>query len=166
VVELVIEHARETPHKTLGVITMGLKHALRIQGLLDKTLPKHPDLAHFFDMERPERFFVKNLERVQGDERDAVIISVGYGKDRGGNLPLRFGPILSESGKRRLNVAVTRAREQITIVSSFTFSDIDLTKVRPGTGLEFLRNYLEYAASGGKIFSQGDLTNEPMSLTP
>jgi len=163
VVELILEHARTTPDITLGVITMGIKHAQRIQAALDRALSQHRDVEEFFDSSRHERFFVKNLERVQGDERDDIILSVGYGKDRAGNLPLRFGPILNEGGRRRLNVAVTRARKSVTVVSSFVWSDIDASKVRPGSGLDFLRNYLEYAASGGKIFSRGELTNEPMN---
>jgi very-short-patch-repair endonuclease len=163
VVELVLHHAQTSPGRTLGVITMGIKHANRIQAALDRELVMHPDLAEFFDTDRPERFFVKNLERVQGDERDVVILSIGYGKDRTGNLPLRFGPILSVGGRRRLNVAVTRAKEQVVVVSSFKYSDINSTQVRPGTGLEFLKNYLQYASSGGKLLSHGELTNEPMN---
>jgi len=163
VVELILHHAQNSPDKTLGVITMGIKHANRIQGVLDRELVMYPQLADFFDTAKAERFFVKNLERVQGDERDVVILSIGYGKDRAGNLPLHFGPILSAGGRRRLNVAVTRAKEQIIVVSSFLYSDIDSTKVRPGTGLEFLKNYLQYASSGGKLLSRGELTNEPMN---
>ena len=163
VVELVLHHARVAPGETLGVITMGVKHASRIQGVLDREMLKYPELAEFFDTARPERFFVKNLERVQGDERDVIILSVGYGKDRVGNLPLRFGPILSVGGRRRLNVAVTRAKQRITVVSSFVYSDINSTKVRAGTGLDFLKNYLQYASSGGKMLSRGELTNEPMN---
>jgi very-short-patch-repair endonuclease len=163
VVELVLEHAQTTPGRTLGVITMGIKHANRIQAALDREMLRHPKLAEFFDTGRPERFFVKNLERVQGDERDVIILSVGYGKDRGGNLPLRFGPILSAGGRRRLNVAATRAKEQVIVVSSFVYSDINSAQVKAGTGLEFLKNYLQYASSGGKLLSRGELTNEPMN---
>jgi very-short-patch-repair endonuclease len=163
VVELVLEHARNTPGRTLGVITMGIKHANRIQVFLDKEMPRYPELAEFFDTGRHERFFVKNLERVQGDERDVIILSVGYGKDRAGNLPLHFGPILSAGGRRRLNVAATRAKEQVIVVSSFVYSDINSTQVRQGTGLDFLKNYLQYASSGGTLLSQGELTNEPMN---
>ena len=163
VVDLILEHARKTPNITLGVITMGIKHANRLQAALDRKLNGRTELSDFFDTGRPERFFIKNLERVQGDERDAIILSVGYGKNRAGNLPLNFGPILSAGGRRRLNVAATRAKQTVTVVSSFLFSDIDSTKVRPGTGLEFLKNYLEYAQSGGRLFSDGELTTEPMN---
>jgi very-short-patch-repair endonuclease len=163
VVELILEHARSTPGRTLGVITMGIKHANRIQAVLDREMLRHPRLSEFFDTARAERFFVKNLERVQGDERDVIILSIGYGKDRAGNLPLRFGPILSAGGRRRLNVAITRAKEQVIVVSSFDYSDINSSQVKPGTGLEFLKNYLQYASSGGKLLSSGELTNEPMN---
>jgi hypothetical protein len=70
---------------------------------------------------------------------------------------------LSAIGRRRLNVAATRAREQVSLFSSFLLSDINSTKVKPGTGLEFLKNYLQYASSGGKLLSRGELTNEPMN---
>jgi very-short-patch-repair endonuclease len=163
VVDLVLRHAEDQPDKSLGVISMGIKHAMRIQGALDQAQAKRPELAEFFDPGRTDRFFVKNLERVQGDERDCIILSVGYGKDRAGNLPLRFGPILAAGGMRRLNVAVTRARESMTLVSSFAHTDIDTTKVREGTGLEFLRNYLQYAASNGAVFAHGEISNEPMN---
>src|ERR1700678_3237569 len=163
VVELILHHAQTAPGRTLGVITMGIKHANRIQAVLDREMLRHPELSEFFDTARPERFFVKNLERVQGDERDVIILSVGYGKDRAGNLPLRFGPILSAGGRRRLNVAATRAKEQVIVVSSFVYSDINSSQVKPDTGLEFLKNYLQYAASGGKLLSLDEITDEPMN---
>lgn len=93
-------------------------------------------------------FFVKNVERGQGDERDGIILSVGYGKDRNGKLPYRFGPLLQDGGERRLNVAVTRARRRMMVVSSF--SDLDMDPGRSSAkGVELLRRYLEFTASGG-----------------
>jgi very-short-patch-repair endonuclease len=142
---------------------MGIKHANRIQAALDRELNGGSEFTEFFDTGRQERFFIKNLERVQGDEREAIILSVGYGKDRAGNLPLRFGPILSAGGRRRLNVAVTRAKQKVTVVSSFLYSDINSSQVRPGTGLEFLKGYIEYASSGGRLLLNGELTTEPMN---
>ncbi len=163
VIELIIREAREHPQETLGVITMGIKHMNRVQAALDRELEKHPDLEAFFDPSVPERFFVKNLERVQGDERDAIIISIGDGKDRAGNLPLHFGPLLSEGGRRRLNVAITRARKKLTVVSSFAHTDIDLSRVRAGSGIELLRDYLQYAASSGRRLGDGQLTTVPLN---
>jgi hypothetical protein len=110
VMELVLDHARSRPHETLGVITMGIAHARRVEAGIELAVQEHPELEDFFDAKRHERFFVKNLERVQGDERDAIILSIGYCKDASGTLPYRFGPLLIEGGERRLNVAITRAR--------------------------------------------------------
>jgi very-short-patch-repair endonuclease len=90
---------------------------------------------------------------VQGDERDEIVLSIGYGKDAGGRLPYRFGPLLNEGGHRRLNVAVTRARQRITVVSSFGHLDMDPARSNRW-GVELLRLYLRYAASGGRLFSQ------------
>jgi hypothetical protein len=135
----------------------------RVQAALDHALEEHPEIGTFFDPSRSERFFVKNLERVQGDERDAIIISIGYGKDRAGNPPHRFGPLLPEGGRRRLNVAVTRARQKLTVVSSFSHLDVDLTRVRPGSGVELLRNYLQYAASNGRELGDADVTGKPLN---
>jgi hypothetical protein len=164
VVSLILEHARKTPELSLGVITMGIRHMARLQAALDHALEGHAELGAFFDTNNNERFFIKNLERVQGDERDAIIISIGYGKDRAGNLPLRFGPLLPEGGRRRLNVAVTRARQKLTVVSSFSHLDIDLSRVRTGSGVELLRNYLQYAATNGKELGDAHVTGEALNI--
>jgi len=110
VVDLVLDHARTRPDESLGVITMGIEHANRIEMALYKVCQGLPELDEFFNQDRQERFFIKNLERVQGDERDAIILSIGYGKNPAGQLVYRFGPLLQEGGERRLNVAITRAR--------------------------------------------------------
>ncbi|MHB0935885.1 MAG: AAA domain-containing protein [Armatimonadota bacterium] len=149
VVELVLEHAQQRPHETLGVIALGIKHAARIQDALDDALDAHPELDDFFSEQQVERFFVKNLERVQGDERDAIILSVGYAKDKSGKVPYRFGPLLTAGGERRLNVAITRARERLTLVSSFDHTDMDPAR-SSARGVELLRAYLEYAAHHGR----------------
>jgi hypothetical protein len=149
VVDLVLDHAMDRPEETLGVIAMGITHANRIQAELDRRLEDRPDLEPFFSLEREERFFVKNLETVQGDEREAIILSVGYGKAADGTLPHRFGPLTHSTGHRRLNVAITRARRRMTVASSFHHHEIDLE--RSGSrGVELLQAYIEYAASGGE----------------
>jgi len=127
---------------------MGIKHANRVQAVLDRALEKYQDLADFFALDRDQRFFIKNLETVQGDERDAIILSIGYCKNANGDLPHRFGPLTQDVGYRRLNVAVTRARRRMLTISSFSWDDVDLN--RSGSrGVELLKLYLEYAASGG-----------------
>ena len=93
VVREVLEHAETRPHESLGVITMGIKHANRVQEALDRAIAVRADLFDFFSLDRDEHFFVKNLETVQGDERDAIILSIGYGKTVDGDLPHRFGPL-------------------------------------------------------------------------
>src|SRR6202011_1692093 len=111
---------------SLGVIALGVKHAERIDLALRSALGSvEPDVEAFFADDVAEPFFVKNLERVQGDERDAIILSIGYGKNSRGELPYRFGPLLTEGGERRLNVAVTRAKNRLTLVSSFSSRDMD-----------------------------------------
>jgi very-short-patch-repair endonuclease len=163
VVKLVLQHATQRPLETLGVITMGVKHAQRLEAALETALNERPDLAAFFDDSRTERFFVKNIERVQGDERDAIILSVGYGKDRSGKLPYRFGPLLTEGGERRLNVAITRARQRMTLVSSFDHRDMDPNRSQ-ARGVELLRLYFQYTASQGKIL--GETGNSGVPLNP
>lgn len=149
VVDLVLKHAEERPGESLGVIAMGIKHAERIDILLREELRDRPDLEAFFDETRPERFFVKNLERVQGDERDAIILTVGYGKGTDGRMVYRFGPLNNEGGERRLNVAVTRAKSRMTVVSSFASTDLDPERTT-AHGADLLRLYLQYAEGRGR----------------
>ncbi|WP_328465817.1 AAA domain-containing protein [Streptomyces sp. NBC_00448] len=155
VVELVLEHATVRPDKSLGVITMGQRHGDRIEAALRSALSDRPELSEFFSPEAGpgKRFFVKNLERVQGDERDAIILSIGYAKAASGRLNMSFGPLINEGGERRLNVAVSRARESMTLVSSFTHQDFDPERLRAtkhrGPGL--LRDFIEYCANRGDL---------------
>ncbi|MDR0342040.1 MAG: AAA family ATPase, partial [Nocardiopsaceae bacterium] len=148
VVELVLDHARRRPGESLGVIALGIRHAERIDELLRLALADNPDLEEFFAEDRAEPFFVKNLERVQGDERDAILLSVGYGKHADGRMRYHWGPLLRNGGERRLNVAVTRARHRLTLVSSFSSHEVDPDRVT-SPGARLLCDYLEYAGSGG-----------------
>lgn len=150
VVDMVIDHARQRPHESLGVIAFGTRHANNVDEALRARLRELADssLDEFFSEGPEERFFVKNIERVQGDERDVIILSVGYHKAANGTLPYRFGPLNQPGGERRLNVAVTRARSQIHLVSSFSHHDMDPGR-SSARGVELLRQYLEFAASGG-----------------
>src|SRR6266581_2485543 len=148
VVELILEHARNRPRESLGVIALGIRHAERIDAALRYVLASHPDLEGFFAEDSAEPFFVKNLERVQGDERDAIILSIGYGKHPDGRMRYQWGPLLRDGGERRLNVAATRARRRLTLVSSFSSHDIDPDRVTKA-GARLLADYLEYASSGG-----------------
>lgn len=163
VVELVLSHASERPRESLGVIAMGVTHADRIDRALRLALAGRPELHGFFAENAAEPFFVKNLERVQGDERDAIILSVGYGKTADGRLLYRFGPLLTAGGERRLNVAITRARGRMTVVSSFSAADMDPARAT-GRGVALLREYLSYAALGGAMSAVA--AADPVPLTP
>jgi very-short-patch-repair endonuclease len=164
VVGLILDHAERRPDESLGVIAMGIKHADRIDEALRRALAgRDDDLEEFFDESRHERFFVKNLERVQGDERDAIILSIGYGKTPDGRLLYRFGPLNREGGERRLNVAVTRAKNRMTLVSAFGFADMEPGR-SSAVGVELMRLYLRYAESRGEQLDRAAL--EAPELNP
>ncbi len=149
VVELILEHARTRPAESLGVIALGVKHAERIDLALREALAAADAQAEaFFADDVPEPFFVKNLERVQGDERDAIILSIGYGKHADGRMRYQWGPLLRDGGERRLNVAATRAKHRLTVVSSFSSHDVDPERLTKA-GARLLAEYLEYADAGG-----------------
>ena len=148
VVELVLEHARTSPDRSLGVIALGITHATRVDEALRRALVGADEqLLDFFDEDRPEPFFVKNLERVQGDERDDIVLTIGYGKTPHGRVLHRFGPLNIEGGERRLNVAITRARRSMTVVSAIAADDLDPARLR-ARGAMMLRDFLAYAAGG------------------
>jgi hypothetical protein len=149
VVRLVVEAAEKRPGESLGVIALGIAQAERIQDAIHAAVKNRRDLDAFFDDQVREPFFVKNLERVQGDEREAIILSIGYAKTADGRLLRRFGPINLEGGERRLNVAVTRSRRRMIVVSAFTAADIDLRKGL-SVGAQRLRDYLAYAESASR----------------
>jgi hypothetical protein len=147
VAQRVLEHFRQCPEKTLGVIAFSYAQMNAIEDELDRQLREHPDLEKYFKDDRLEGFFVKNLETVQGDERDVILLSVGYGRDAQGKIELNFGPLNREGGERRLNVAVTRARQRLVIVSSIRASDIKLGNSQ-AKGLAHLQRFLDFAERG------------------
>lgn len=150
VVDLVLAHAEQRSDESLGIIAMGSPHADKVEAAVRRAVHDRPDLQEFFaeDTGPGRRFFVKNLERVQGDERDAIIFTLGVAKRSGGRLDGRsFGPLNSEGGRRRLNVAVTRAKQRMTIVSAVAAAEIEPSQ--EPTGTELLRRYLEFAEKLG-----------------
>ncbi|MFE9169016.1 DUF3320 domain-containing protein [Streptomyces kebangsaanensis] len=145
VAERVIHHFSTRPHLTLGVVTLSKAQADAVEDAVIKARQGRPDLDPHFTEDRLGGFFVKNLETVQGDERDVIILSVGYGPDAQGKLRSTFGPINREGGWRRLNVAVTRARHRVEVVASFHGSDLpDSTN----KSVQHLKRYLQYAEQG------------------
>jgi len=148
VVELVRQHALLHPGESLGVIAFGSKQSDAIEQRLRTA--EDPNLADFIARHdvSGRRLFVKNLERVQGDERDAVILSVGKAKSPTGVVTLHFGALGNEGGERRLNVAVTRAKSRLTVVSSFHPAELR-PNVTKNPGPELLRQFLEFADAEG-----------------
>jgi very-short-patch-repair endonuclease/DNA polymerase III delta prime subunit len=162
VVELIADHAHTDPEMSLGVIAMGIKHADRIAEGLRRARHDDPVLNRYCESHPNELPFVKNLERVQGDERDAIILTIGYGKGSDGRMQYRFGPINNAGGERRLNVAITRARSQMTVVSSFLPTDLDPGRLK-SEGAQMLGRYITYAASGGADLGQAHRHHPPLN---
>ncbi|SKT78184.1 DNA helicase [Mycobacteroides abscessus subsp. massiliense] len=160
VIDLVMEHARTRPYESLGVITLGEPHRDRLDAALRRRLSEQPDLVEFFAEDRgpTRRFFIKNLEAVQGDERDAIIFSLGVGKTAAGRLNRKgFGPLNYDGSQRRLNVAITRAKRRMTVVSSFPPGTLEPSGRETGTDL--LRKYLDTASAGGDTRAVGGQEN-------
>ncbi|BAZ02527.1 hypothetical protein NIES37_65400 [Tolypothrix tenuis PCC 7101] len=158
VAQLALEHFQRCPEQSLGIIAFSEAQADAIQEQIEILGKEHPELETFCSDNSPQ-YFLKALENVQGDERDAIILSVGYARDDQGKLFLNFGPLNRQGGERRLNVAVTRAKSKITLVSSILAGDIDLTRSQ-SKGAKALRDYLEYAASGGERLQGNSYTDK------
>jgi very-short-patch-repair endonuclease len=155
-----IREATESPIKSLGVIAFSKSQEVAIRDALAAALKDKPQLQTKLDenSDKPESFFVKNLESVQGDERDIIILSVGYGPDKLGNIYNRFGPLNSQNGYRRLNVAVTRAKEKIICVSSLKATDIHPAESNRGGFL--LQKYLEFAEKGMEVLMASKIVDD------
>ena len=159
VVDLVFEHFRKYPKRSLGVVAFNIRQQDAILKLLDKRRANDPSLEDYFKKDVEEPFFVKNLETVQGDERDTIIFSVTYAKNDKGQFALRFGPLNLVGGERRLNVAVTRAKLNVKVVSSIRAYDIDISRVT-NNGPKLLHDYLDYAEHGVTALDRAISVNE------
>jgi hypothetical protein len=163
-VELVKQHIERTPARTLGIIAFSESQQKAIALEIQKFREEHPKYESFFTEDKEDEFFVKNLENVQGDERDTIIFSVSYAKtrqQRENNQPmaLRFGPLGQRGGERRLNVAVTRAKCNVKLVASILPSDIDLSRTG-SEGVRMLRQYIEFAVNGASALHAGQAESE------
>ena len=142
----VIEFAKAHPEKSLGVAAFSVTQRDAIRDLVDEYRRKNPKTEPFFSDTKSEHFFVKNLESIQGDERDVIFISVGYGRSEDGRLTQTFGPLAAEGGERRLNVLISRAKERCTVFSSITAEDV---KAAPGKlGVNAFKEFLQFAEKG------------------
>lgn len=165
VAELCIKHAQENAEKSLGVIAFSKSQEKAIRTVLEDRLKNYPECQAGLDenSDAIDAFFIKNLESVQGDERDVIILSVGYGPDKTGAVYNRFGPLNSANGYRRLNVAVTRAKEQVICVSSMLSTQMNPKESARGAVL--LQKYLEFAEKGitalkANLLVRGEETEE------
>ena len=147
VADAVMRHAKKDADLTLGVAAFNQAQAQMVLDQVEILRRKDPSLEGFFGGYPEEPFFVKNLENVQGDERDVIFISVGYGRNEHGSLSQNFGPLNKDLGERRLNVLVTRARHRCEVFCNFKAEDIDLSRSR-SRGVEVLKRYLKYAQTG------------------
>lgn len=143
----IMQHAQQSPQLSLGVAAFSLQQKVAIQDELELLRRQQPEAESFFAAHPNEPFFIKNLENVQGDERDVIFISVAYARNAQGYLPMRFGPVSADGGERRLNVLISRAKQRCEVFSSITADDIDLERGK-GKGVAALKVFLQYAATG------------------
>ncbi|WP_373563417.1 DUF3320 domain-containing protein [Pigmentiphaga litoralis] len=143
----ILAHAQQSPELSLGVATFSVSQRKAITDELEALRRAHPATEGFFGAHPSEPFFVKNLENVQGDERDVIMISVGYARNTQGNLTMRFGPLGAEGGERRLNVLISRAKRRCEVFASITDEDIDLERAK-GKGVFAFKLFLHYARTG------------------
>ena len=143
-VRLLEQHIREHPERSLGIIAFSEKQQGVIEEAVNDFRLKNPAYEGFFDENKEEPFFVKNLENVQGDERDTIMFSICYAKNSQGKMYMRFGPLGVAGGERRLNVAITRAKYNVKLVGSILPTDIDLSRT-DAEGVKLLREYIYYA---------------------
>ncbi len=143
IVSLVLELINKDPKKEIGIVTFNVQQQMLILDLLEEK-------AAVEQLSLPETLFVKNIENVQGDEKDIIIFSIGYAPDVKGKLSVQFGSLNQAGGENRLNVAVTRAREKIIIVTSIMPEELH-TEGTKNAGPKLLKNYLQY----GREVSQG-----------
>lgn len=152
-VALIEEHIKKHPNRSLGIIAFSESQQSAIEDALHMFRIRHTQYESFFDEKKEEPFFIKNLENVQGDERDTIIFSICYGKNAQGRMYMRFGPLGHQGGERRLNVAITRAKHNVKLVGSILPDDIDLNKTK-SEGVKMLHSYIQFAISGNETLNK------------
>ena len=150
IAQRVLLHAKESPNLSLGVVAFSVRQRDLILDELETVRNQHPELDDFFSEDGIEPFFVKNLENVQGDERDMIFISVCYGRREDGKLALLFGPINREGGERRLNVLATRAKLAMEVFCNFKADELKIPP-KPSPGLVAFRDFLAFAENPRRV---------------
>lgn len=158
-VALIEEHIKKHPNRSLGIIAFSESQQSAIEEALNEFRLRNKKYESFFDEKKEDAFFIKNLENVQGDERDTIIFSICYGKNAQGRMYMRFGPLGHQGGERRLNVAITRAKYNVKLVGSILPEDIDLNKTK-SDGVKMLRSYIRFAIEGSNILSKPKKQNQ------
>lgn len=138
---------------TIGVVTFNQQQQKLIMDLLDDARRDDPSIEEHFNTENIEPVFVKNLENVQGDERDIIIFSVTYGPAPNGRMYMNFGPLNKEGGERRLNVAITRARQEMHVYGTLRGEDVDLSRTK-AIGVRDFKHFLEFAEKGKRAIAE------------
>lgn len=133
-------------HESIGVVTFSVVQQNLIDDMLNDAFSADPHLEELAS-ELPEPIFIKNLENVQGDERDIILFSICYGPDKDGRVSMNFGPVNRDGGWRRLNVAISRSRKKMIVFSTIRPEQIDLSRTR-SEGVAGLKGFLEYAVRG------------------
>lgn len=162
VVELVREQVFDHPGESIGIIAFGIKHQARIEKALEQAMLDDPQFERALNTHTDEPWFVKSIERVQGDERDAIILTVGYGKSLDGKLRYFWGPLLREGGERRLNVAISRAKKRLTLVTSFSAADVP-ENGHPSAGFALMYHFLQFVSSQSKQVDGPSLPARPFN---
>ena len=159
VVEEILRRAEKSEEmESIGVVTFSTAQKDMIEDLLGEAFRDRPELEEKL-LTPEEPLFVKNLENVQGDERDVILFSIGYGPDENGKITLNFGPLNRENGWKRLNVAITRAKKEMKIFTSIQPEQMDITRTS-ARGVENLKEFLEYARRGRSLLTLDTLKRE------
>lgn len=142
-----MDHARQDPDLSLGIVAFSSGQRDMILLQLEQLRRHDESCEHYFADHPDETFFVKNLENVQGDERDVILISIGYGRDVNRRMSKNFGPVNRNGGHRRLNVLISRAKQVMRVFSNFTGDDLQVSSGDP-RGVRTLKHFLKYAETG------------------
>ena len=145
----VISRLEHHPKRSIGIVAFSKQQSDLIEDVLTEKMAQHPDLVNA-DKNSNEPLFVKNLENVQGDERDVILFSVGYGPNQDGRVSMNFGPLNKVGGERRLNVAVSRARYEMKVFSTLRPEEIDERRTQ-AEGVLGLKRFLQFAQHGNKV---------------
>ncbi len=163
VASLVFEHLEKYPNRSLGVVTFSEAQKQAVDAEIGQLRLQNSKYEEFFSEDNENEIFVKNIENVQGDERDTIIFSIGYAKDKNGEMFMNFGPLNRDGGHRRLNVAITRAKYNVKLVGSIHPTDIKLEKIK-SEGVRMLRQYIEFAINGPTILKDQSQSSKTVDV--